>query len=172
MPLKEMFVVFFAVLCVGALMNGMPKDEDPLRDAAADMQTGAATQKALTENPLLVTGTEDNFKDEVLGSQKPVLAVFYADSDPTCNKMAPVIAEIANAYQNTLKVVKIDVMTNASLYQKYEVGEMPWLIVFKNGNKGQAMAGMMTDKDLREFLGRSNIKPDPTPPSTGATPSG
>ncbi len=163
MPVREMLITFFVILGIGAFMNGMPKDEDPMRDAI-DMQSDGSTssnppQKNLLENPLIAVGTEQNFNEEVLSSKRPVLVEFYVDSDPHCNNMAPIISEIATNYQGHLKVVKIDLMTNPSLMKRFDIGQMPGLIIFKNGIKMQALAGEMTSTDLGDFLTRQGIQP-------------
>jgi thioredoxin 1 len=164
MPFREMLIAFFVILGVGAFVNGMPRDEDPMRDAMSDVQqpgssSSSQQQKTLLESPLIAVGTDDNFNEEVLSSKKPVLVEFYVDSDPHCNNMAPIIADIANNFQGSLKVVKVDLMNNPILFKRYELGQMPGLIIFKNGIKMQALAGEMTSTDLTDFLDRSNIKP-------------
>jgi thioredoxin 1 len=161
MPFREMFFAFMIILGVGAFMNGMPRDEDPVRDAMSDVQqpnhSSALQPKGLLDSPLIAIGTDDNFKEEVLSSKKPVLVEFYVDNDPNCSNMAPIIANIANNFQDTLKVVKVDLMNNPLLFKKYELGQMPGLIIFKNGVKVQALAGEMTEADLNDFLGRHGI---------------
>jgi thioredoxin 1 len=162
MPVREMLIAFMIVLGVGAFVNGMPPAEDPIRDAMSDVQqpnhSSALTPKGLLDSPLIAIGTDDNFKDEVLASKKPVLVEFYVDSDPRCSNMAPTIANIANNFQDSLKVVKVDLMNNPVLFKKYELGQLPGLIIFKNGAKVQALAGEMTETDLDDFLSRQGIK--------------
>jgi thioredoxin-like negative regulator of GroEL len=158
-----MLLVFVVVLGVGAFLNGMPKDEDPMRDAVSEMQTPGSSsveqqqQKAALESPLIAVGTDDNFKEEVLSAKKPVLAVFYVDSDPHCTNMAPIFTSLANKFQDSLKVVKVDLMTNPTLFKKY-YGQLPAMVIFKNGKQVQALAGEMTEGDLSDFLSRQHIK--------------
>lgn len=177
MPVREMVIMFLVILGVGAFVNGMPKDEDPMRDAVSDVQTSGSGSsssdqqpKNLLESPLIAAGTDDNFKEEVLSAKKPVLAVFYADSDPHCTNMAPIFAALANKYQDTLKVVKVDLMANPTLFKKY-YGQLPSMVIFKNGAQVQALAGEITEADLSDFLNRQHIKPSATaaaPSSTSA----
>ena len=185
MPLREMLIMFLVVLGVGAFVNGMPKDEDPMRDAMSDVQTPGSSSgsglssdqqpKMLLESPLIAVGTDDNFKEEVLSAQKPVLAVFYVDSDPHCANMAPTFTAIANKFQNTLKVVKIDLMANPTLFKKY-YGQLPAMVIFKHGAQVQALAGEMTEADVTDFLNRQHIKASSAvsapPASSPAMPSG
>ncbi len=170
--------MFLVILGVGAFVNGMPKDEDPMRDAVSDVQTPGSSSsselqpKTVLESPLIAVGTDDNFKQEVLSAQKPVLAVFYADSEPHCANMAPIFTALANKYQDTLKVVKVDLMANPTLFKKY-YGQLPSMVIFKHGTQVQALAGEMTEADLSDFLSRQHIKPSSTaaaPSSTTAPP--
>lgn len=170
--------MFLVILGVGAFVNGMPKDEDPIRDAVSDVQTPGSSSssdqqpKTALESPLIAVGTDDNFKEEVLSAQKPVLAVFYVDSDPHCANMAPTFTAIANKFQDTLKVVKVDLMANPTLFKKY-YGQLPSMVIFKHGAQVQALAGEMTEADLSDLLGRQKIKPSSTPasPSSTSTPA-
>ncbi|RTL45348.1 MAG: hypothetical protein EKK48_02620 [Candidatus Melainabacteria bacterium] len=182
MPLREMLIVFIVVLGVGAFINGMPKDEDPMREAVSDVQapgSGSSSElqaKSLLDSPLIAIGTDDNFKEEVLSAKKPVLAVFYVDSDPHCSNMAPIFTSLADKFQDTLKVVKVDLMTNPTLFKKY-YGQLPAMVIFKNGAQVQALAGEMTEADLIDFLNRQHIKasaaaPSSAPPSRSAMPAG
>ncbi len=173
--------MFLVILGVGAFVNGMPKDdEDPMRVAMSDVQTPGSNKssssdqqsKTVLESPLIAVGTDDNFKEEVLSAQKPVLAVFYVDSDPHCANMAPTFTAIANKFQDTLKVVKVDLMANPTLFKKY-YGQLPSMVIFKHGAQVQALAGEMTEADLSDFLGRQKIKPSSTlaSPSSTSTPA-
>jgi len=169
MPLREMLIMFLVVLGVGAFVNGMPKEDDPMRDAMSDVQTPGSSSngpqpKNLLESPLIAVGTDDNFKEEVLSARKPVLAVFYVDSDPHCANMSPTFANIANKFQDTLKVVKIDLMANPVLFKKY-YGQLPAMVIFKHGAQVQALAGEMTEADLVDFLNRQHIKPGASTPA-------
>lgn len=178
MPLREMLIVFIVVLGVGAFVNGMPKDEDPMRDAVSDVQTPGSSSssevqpKVLLESPLIAVGTDDNFKEEVLSAKRPVLTVFYVDSDPHCSNMAPTFTNLANRFQDSLKVVKVDLMTNPTLFKKY-YGQLPAMVIFKDGKQVQALAGEMTEADLVDFLNRQHIKPSTAaaPSSTGTAPA-
>lgn len=162
MPIREMLIAFFIVLAIGAVMNDWPKDEDPLRNAMSGIQPGNGTNqdsisttgvgKPLFDNPLIATGTESNFKEEVLDAKNPVLVEFYMEDDVHCKNMAPTISELSTEYQDALKVVRVDVMTNPALMQKYEIGPLPGLVIFKNGKKMQTLMGEMTKAELAGFL--------------------
>ncbi len=83
--------------------------------------------------------TTENFEQEVLQSDKPVLVDFYADWCGPCKMMAPVVEEISEEVTDT-KVGKLNIDENIEIAQKYGVMSIPTFMVFKNGE--------ITAKDL------------------------
>ena len=79
--------------------------------------------------------TDDNFEQEVLKSDKPVLVDFYADWCGPCKTMAPVIEELANEYEDVIKIGKLNVDDNQNYTSKYKVMTIPNLIFFKDGEQ-------------------------------------
>lgn len=76
--------------------------------------------------------TKDNFSNEVLQSEKPVLVDFWATWCGPCRMMAPVVEAIA-AEHPELKVGKVDVDENPELAQQFNVMSIPTLAAFKGG---------------------------------------
>ena len=77
--------------------------------------------------------TAENFENEVLNSDKPVLLDFYADWCGPCKMLAPVVHEIAEENAGTLKVGKINVDEQMELAMRFQVSSIPMLVVFKDG---------------------------------------
>ncbi len=76
--------------------------------------------------------TKDNFKEEVLESNVPVLVDFWATWCGPCQMVGPVIEEIAGEVTDA-KICKVDVDANPELARDYRVMSIPTLMVFKNG---------------------------------------
>ncbi len=94
--------------------------------------------------------TNQNFEEEVLKSDKPVLVDFYASWCGPCQMMSPIIDEIAKENEDTLKVGKVNVDENQDLAMEYNVMSIPTIIVVKNGKVEKTFVGV-TDK--KEILG-------------------
>lgn len=94
--------------------------------------------------------TNQNFEEEVLKADKPVLVDFYATWCGPCQMMSPIIDEIAEENADTLKVGKVNVDENQDLAIKYNVMSIPTIIIVKNGKVEKTFVGV-TDKN--EILG-------------------
>lgn len=80
----------------------------------------------------VLTITKENFQNEVLNSDKPVLLDFYADWCGPCRMVGPVVSEIAEE-RSDIKVGKVNVDKQPELAEKFGVMSIPMLAVVKNG---------------------------------------
>ena len=76
--------------------------------------------------------TKENFEQEVLQSDKPVLLDFFAAWCGPCKMLAPILDDIA-AEREDIKVCKVDVDAEPELAARYQVVSIPTLFVIKNG---------------------------------------
>ena len=93
--------------------------------------------------------TAENFEQEVLKSDKPVLVDFWATWCGPCRRQAPIIEELA---EEGYAVGKLDVDQEMELAQKYQVMSIPTLIVFKNGEEAARGVGLTPKEKLKELL--------------------
>lgn len=77
--------------------------------------------------------SKDNFHDEVIKSDIPVVVDFWAEWCMPCKMVAPVLEEIAQDYSGRLKVAKVNVDDNSDVTQKYNIVSIPTLLLFKGG---------------------------------------
>lgn len=96
--------------------------------------------------------TTENFEEEVLKSEVPVLVDFFAQWCGPCKMMAPVLEEIAKKYEGKLKVGKCDTDDNMLLAQKYRVASIPNMQLFRNGQVVANYVGFMTADALSAKL--------------------
>jgi thioredoxin 1 len=99
--------------------------------------------------------TTQNFEQEVLKSDKPVLVDFYADWCGPCKMMAPVVEELAELYQGKAKVGKLNVDDNEEIAMKYGVMSIPTLLIIKNGNVEAKMIGVQKRETLMDALDKA-----------------
>lgn len=93
--------------------------------------------------------TAENFEAEVLQAQGPILVDFWATWCMPCRMQAPAVEQLSGeGYQ----VGKVDVDAQSSLAARYQVMNIPTLIVFKDGKEVSRMVGVQSKEDLAEAL--------------------
>lgn len=100
----------------------------------------------------LIEVTEQNFEQEVLKSDIPVLVDFWATWCGPCRMQAPIVDELAGEV-SSVKFAKLDVDANGRLAQQYGVMNIPTLLVFKEGRVAGSAVGLQSKESLRELLG-------------------
>ena len=87
--------------------------------------------------------TDGDFQASVIDSEKPVLVDFWADWCGPCRMIAPSVKAIAEEYDGTLKVAKMDVDENPAVPGRYGIVGIPTLMLFKNGEVVERITGAM-----------------------------
>ena len=100
-----------------------------------------------------ITLNKDNFTSEVLESDKPVLVDFWAEWCGPCRMLAPVVEEIAEEFDGSVKVGKVNIDEEPELANKYRVDFIPTLIVFRNGKPESTSTGYVPKEKIEEMLG-------------------
>ena len=93
----------------------------------------------------------NNFEEEVLKSEKPVLMDFWAPWCGPCRMVGPVVEEIAEERAD-IKVCKINVDEEGELAAKFGVMSIPTLVVMKNGEITNQSVGMQTKEEILALL--------------------
>lgn len=95
--------------------------------------------------------TEENFNDEVINSDKPVLVDFWASWCGPCKMLSPVISEIAKENQS-IKVGKINVDEQQKLAYEYGIQSIPTLVLFKDGKPVDTSIGYVPKSHIEDMI--------------------
>lgn len=96
--------------------------------------------------------TKTNFENEVLNSNKPVLVDFWATWCGPCQMIAPIVEEIADEYEGSLKVGKVNVDEEFELASAFQVTSIPTLMVFKDGKLVNKAIGYRTKQEILNLI--------------------
>lgn len=99
-----------------------------------------------------VTLTDQNFNEEVLKSNQPVLVDFWAPWCGPCRIVGPIVEELAKEYEGKIKVGKLNVDENQATAQKYGVMSIPTLAIFKNGEVLDQLIGAQPKETIAQHL--------------------
>jgi thioredoxin 1 len=103
----------------------------------------------------VVTLSEDNWEQEVLKSDTPVLVDFWAQWCGPCRMVAPVLDQIASEMDGKVRVAKLDVDSNQKIAYQFQVSSIPTFILFKNGQMADRMMGAMPKSAFESFINRN-----------------
>ena len=95
--------------------------------------------------------TKNNFADEVINSEKPVLLDFWAAWCGPCRMVAPVLDEIASE-RSDLKVGKINVDEENELAEKFGVMSIPTLVAIKDGKIVRQAVGVRPKEQILDLF--------------------
>ena len=98
------------------------------------------------------TFTSDNFEEEVLKSDVPVLVDMFATWCGPCKMMAPVVAQLAEEYEGTVKVGKLDIDQNVDIVAQYKIMSVPTFLVIKDGEVKAKLIGAVYKEELVEAI--------------------
>jgi len=96
--------------------------------------------------------TTENFNEEVIEAQIPVLIDFWAPWCGPCQMISPAIDEISKKYGQRIKVCKVNVDEASEIATQYAIMSIPALMIFNEGKIMEKRVGAMSKENLEEFI--------------------
>ncbi len=101
----------------------------------------------------IVKITNDNFEEEVLKCEVPVLLDFWADWCGPCKMQSPVLDELSKELGDAVKIGKVNVDEEAALALKYQIMSIPTLVVMEHGVFKEKAIGVQQKEEIKSMLG-------------------
>jgi len=96
--------------------------------------------------------TDHSFEEDVLKSNLPILVDFWASWCGPCRMAGPIIEGVAKKTDGNAKVFKLDVDENPETAAKYNIRNIPTVIVFRNGTVEKEMIGVQPEAAYLEAI--------------------
>ena len=112
---------------------------------------GKDKQETAKQEEKVIEVTSQNFEEEVLKSEKPVLIDFYATWCGPCKILSPIVEEVAKENEN-VKFVKIDIDKTEDIAMQYQVMSIPTLVLIQNGEEKDRVVGILDQNQILDFI--------------------
>ena len=99
--------------------------------------------------------SEQDFDEQVLTSDQPVLVDFWAEWCGPCHVIAPIIEEIAVEYKNKVVVGKLNVDQYPDIAARYGIRSIPSMLLFKDGQVNNQLVGVVPKTQITDMLNRA-----------------
>ena len=96
--------------------------------------------------------TDESFSSDVLQSDKPVLVDYWAEWCGPCKMIAPILDEVATAYEGKLQIAKMNVDENREIPAKFGIRGIPTLMLFKDGQLAATKVGALSKSQMIAFI--------------------
>tara|TARA_Y100001970_G_C14240563_1_gene864662 strand:- start:1229 stop:1549 length:321 start_codon:yes stop_codon:yes gene_type:complete len=103
-----------------------------------------------------VNVTDDNFDNEVVNSDKPVVVDFWAEWCGPCKQIGPVLEEISNEMSDQVTIAKHNIDNEPNTPTKYGIRGIPTMLLFKGGELKATKVGATTKSNIISWI-KENI---------------
>ena len=103
-------------------------------------------------NEFVTEVSDHSFENDVLKADQPVLVDFWAAWCAPCRMLAPTVDAVAEKYNGSAKVVKVNVDENPSVSQRFGIKGIPTLILFKGGKEEERVVGATSQESISRMI--------------------
>ena len=96
--------------------------------------------------------TDENFEQEVVQADKPVLIDFGAEWCVPCKKIAPIVQELASEYAGRIKVGQVDVGKSTGIAARFGIMSVPTILLLEKGQVKEHLTGLVAKRKLVESI--------------------
>jgi len=96
--------------------------------------------------------TDQNFAEDVLKAERPVLIDFWAPWCGPCNMVSPVVEKVADDYVDKMEFCKMNVDEAPETARSYGIMSIPTLMLFKNGQKVDEIIGAVPESSIKTMI--------------------
>lgn len=149
--ISGIFLIIIGIVMIGQVILNkieIKNDTNELRENILNEEVLDKEQ----EGGNIMNITSQNFEQEVLKSDMPVLVDFWASWCGPCKMMSPVVEEIAKEMEGKAKVCKINVDDEQDLAIRYGIMSIPTFLVFKDGKVVNSTLGVQDKEVLKNLL--------------------
>lgn len=101
---------------------------------------------------MVVNLTLDNFEDEVVNSDLPIIIDFFADWCGPCQMMKPTFESVSKQYEGKLKFLKLDTQAESGLAARFGIQGIPAFVVINNGKEVGRIIGYMDEDSFKSKI--------------------
>ena len=99
-----------------------------------------------------ITLTNNNFQEHAQQAGTPLIVEFWAPWCGYCRRLGPVIDQLEEELQGTIKIGKINLDDEPELAERFEVDTIPALLMFKDGHHGELLVNPGSKAEIQKWM--------------------